>query len=47
MDSQSPNPDLWQANKHTAALPTDAFGQIDFQGGACFATKAQVSLLTC
>ena len=36
----------WQANKHTATSPTNAFGQIDFQGGTAtsFATKAQVSV---
>lgn len=40
----SPGGDPWQANKHTTQSPTDAFGQIDFQGGTAtsFATKAQV-----
>ena len=32
----------WQSLKHTHLLATDAFGQIDFQGGSCYATKAQV-----
>ncbi|XP_067933259.1 transient receptor potential cation channel subfamily M member 3-like isoform X2 [Watersipora subatra] len=31
----------WQAAKHTSLAPTNAFGQIDFQGASCYATKAQ------
>jgi len=31
----------WSAQRDTKTLPTDAFGQIDFQG-ACHASKAQV-----
>jgi hypothetical protein len=36
----SPN-DKWVPNKHTRPHPTDAYGTIEFQGGA-HPTKAQV-----
>jgi hypothetical protein len=38
----SPN-DKWLPHKHTRAHPTDAYGTIEFQGGA-HPTKAQVFL---
>lgn len=33
--------DIWQPQKHTRPQPTDAYGTIEFQGGA-HPTKAQV-----
>lgn len=33
--------DMWLPNKHTRPHPTDAYGTIEFQGGA-HPTKAQV-----
>lgn len=33
--------DIWLPNKHTRPHPTDAYGTIEFQGGA-HPTKAQV-----
>lgn len=41
IESGSPG-DLWMPTKHTRAQPTDAYGTIEFQGGA-HPTKAQVS----
>lgn len=35
--------DIWIPNKHTKSHPTDAYGTIEFQGGA-HPTKAQVNL---
>lgn len=34
--------DVWLPNKHTRSHPTDAYGTIEFQGGA-HPTKAQVN----
>lgn len=40
IESGSPG-DLWMPHKHTRPQPTDAYGTIEFQGGA-HPTKAQV-----
>lgn len=42
-----PSTPSWLANKHTTTAPTDAFGQIYFQGGACHSSKAQVCIIDC
>lgn len=39
--SQLTHHHTWQLKQHTQLQPTDAFGQIDFQGGASHANKAQ------
>lgn len=41
IDPGSPG-DVWLPNKHTRPHPTDAYGTIEFQGGA-HPTKAQVN----
>lgn len=43
IDVGSPG-DIWLPHKHTRAHPTDAYGTIEFQGGA-HPTKAQVNNL--
>lgn len=38
--------DVWVPYKHTRSHPTDAYGTIEFQGGA-HPTKAQVGIFVC